>query len=735
MGNLFGGGGGAKQSVARYHLSMHFGICHGPGNVITELWIGEKLVWSGRTSVGGMDLSKEDLFGGIRAEGGVSGRLFVLDGSPSQVLPEELANKMGGTAATLPGFRGFLSAFFTGGVGVSPVRSGWYWGANSPYLKSPWFRVERFPSSFYPEKAAIGPDANPAHIIYECMMNADWGMGGSEAEVDLPALRAAADTLYNEGFGLSLAWTGQTTVKAFIQEILDHIEANFYLSPRTGLLTLKLTRGDYNLETLRVIDPTNAVMTNFERKAWGETVNELNVTWTNPENEQEETITVHDLGNIAAQQGVVSGSRNYYGIRNANLAARVATRDLSVAAFPLASCNVEVDRTLWDLVPGEVVKVNWPEHSLQDIPMRVGEISYGEANDPALKVNLIEDIFAITTTPYIDPPSTGWEDPSALPTVMFFTRVMTAPYFFVARLYGDPAAEAMEYPQAYDVVLGSQNNRDTRGYELLAEGVDVSGNQAFRSAGVFILAGRATTSAAMAQEAESILAPVLNFFGNVGPDVGAIVRLGAEDSTAEWAVVQSVTADGPILYRGILDTVPRAWPSGTPIWFFPVSRTVFDSAARASGQLVRYKYLSQTSKGTLAETAAPVVEYTVTDRQHLPLRPANVKVNGVLFGPTSVVAGANLAFTWSNRNRLVETSQALRWDASSVAPEDGQTTTIILKNSDGSVFYTATGLTGTAYTVVYDDADVTGPTISYEVRAARDGLLSLQAATKVLIAT
>jgi hypothetical protein len=134
--------------------------------------------------------------------------------------------------------------------------------------------------------------------------------------------------------------------------------------------------------TLPTIDPSNATLTNFGRKLWGEIVNEISVTWTNPDNEQDETVTVHDLASITTQGGIVSDSRNYYGVRYARSRKRLAARDLRSAGAPLATCDAEVDRTMWFLRPASVVLLDWPEYGLVGLVMRVTSIDYGKPGDP-----------------------------------------------------------------------------------------------------------------------------------------------------------------------------------------------------------------------------------------------------------------------------------------------------------------------------------------------------------------
>jgi hypothetical protein len=268
-------------------------------------------------------------------------------------------------------------------------------------------------------------DANPAHIIYECLTNTDWGMGEATTLIDVDSFEDAGVALYNEPLGLSLLWTRQAAIQDFVQEILNHINGVVYVDPQTGLLTLKLIRGDYDPDTLPTIDPSTAVLTNFGRKLWGDIVNEINVTWTNPDNEQDETVTVQDLASIATQGGIVSDSRNYYGVRYAQLAKALAARELSSAGAPLATFQAEVDRSFYFLRPASVLKVDWPEYGLVDIVVRVTSIDYGKPGDPSIKLSLIEDVFGLDVGEYADPPATAWEDPSQAPTAVTEQQAIT----------------------------------------------------------------------------------------------------------------------------------------------------------------------------------------------------------------------------------------------------------------------------------------------------------------------
>lgn len=423
------GGGSAKQQVADYRLSLHFGICHGPVDALTALYYDEKAFWEGDEAANiKLPIALPNFLGGRTKEGGLVGEVRLMMGADTQVIEPYVAEKLGGTPENIPSFRGITSLFF------SNAAIGFLWGSNSPYIRNLWAKVRRSPKGLDPTQAMIGPNANPAHIIYECLTNTAWGMGAAPSDIDLGSFNRCSKTLLDEGFGLSMIWTAQASIESFVNEVLNHIDGSISVHPRNGRLHLKLVRNDYSVATLPVLDPDNCVVSNFQRKGWGETVNEINVTWTNPQNEQEETVTWHALDNIANQGNIVSETRNYYGVRDGTLAMRLAMRDCAAASYPMATCDVEVDRTAWDWVPGDVVKLNWPELNIFGLVMRVGPIDYGRPGEMRVRVNLVEDVFHLPATAEA-PPETGWEDPIVEPAPSQ-SRVEMAPTFLIARELG-----------------------------------------------------------------------------------------------------------------------------------------------------------------------------------------------------------------------------------------------------------------------------------------------------------
>ncbi len=761
---------GGKIPVAEYRMSIHLGICSGPVDHISAIFAGEEPAWEGYLAeTGVININKEDMFGGLEKEGGLVGAVTFLSGYDDQIMPEYLAAKAGKTSDTAVAYRGTASVYFTEQINVEAtllgseagsVVSAWNWlstafssaadgawkgfyfVANNPYLRSLWVKVGRAPVGLdsryaklwrneegeYVDEQTAEFDANPAGIIYECLTDREWGMGSPLSSIDAASFENAAKALYDEKFGLSLTWTRSTSIESFVSEIIDHIEAAVFINPGTGLLTLKLIRFDYDPEDLFVANNDNSVITNFARKHWGETINEIVVTWTNPLNEKEETVTAQDLANIAVQGAVVSAGRNYHGIRSARLAQFVAERDLRAASYPLASCDIEILRTDYRPLPGDVVKIVSPEDNVTSLLMRVGPVEYGRPGRGAVRATIVEDVFALGTSQFSIPPTTDHSGGAENPQPAAFEYVFTLPFYAISNMIGEDAAAAIPYPTVYAGVLAGQPGSDTAAFVLDGAVVDAVGTVSSQSLGTFIISSHATLLADITTEAVTVIPAFAGVTQGEGPSVGGFVIIGDSDlpeSVVELAVVQSIDGDGYHLRRGVLDTIPRAWDVGTEVWF--VSEKFTDTEARSVAEEVDYRIRPRTSRGTLRLGDAPLTELTMSDRSHLPTRPANVRFNGTLFSDEiDATPAADVVVTWATRNRLTETAQVLSWTSSGVTPEAGQTTTIEVWSENQITLYTTiSGIVGGTYSLPFSafDGKPYGVVIVY---SERDGFRSLQ---------
>lgn len=576
------------------------------------------------------------------------------------------------------------------------------------------------------------PNANPAHIIHETMTNPEWGKGEDPTRIDTASFTAAAQTFYDEFFGLAFTWVRQGSVEDFIQQVLDHTRSMLFIHPRTGLWTLRPLRGDYDAPTVlagRRLDPSNCVARKRKRRAWGETVNEVIVKYTDPQSEEEATVNAHNLANIAIQGGVIPETRPYPGIRDRWLAERVAEREVIEAGHPLYTAEIEAGREFWDVVPGDVLAYSWPEDGIADMIVRVMNVDYGSATDRVVKMSVAEDIFALDETAYGPVQTSEWASQRAVPEPLDAQMALAGPLPLLVRSGFDISEVDTNYPATGVMLLGTDEDNLAIDIEVNMPVVRNDGSTANEAVSVVDPVRTLLLQDPLAEEASSTLPG--SFIATLalgsaeqgdllvvgdGEANHEIVMLGAYDSgTDEWTV-----------WRGIYDTVPAPWATGTRVWVLPEFGGQSDPEERAGGESMTYRLLPRMSEGRLPQAEATPLSYTVTERPHLPFRPANTQIDGngfALANYTSSPPTYPIPVTWSNRNRTVEDQVAMRWTEANVTPESGQTTVIRVFDDQDVLAGEITGLTGTSYGM--QSADFFSVGHGYlEFVSERDGLRS-----------
>ena len=758
-----GGKRGGKYPVVRYYLSMMWGICATGRNIeLLELKFGDKVAWRGSRKMNGeIEIDKPDLFGGEKKEGGVRGIATWLNGGANQTLTDRIAGKFGKLPSQLPGYRGFASVFLSG-VPVPPIatevdengnplpgqtpttvfnrsdrdtRRGFYVCANNPYLKAISVRVRRPSEGLNPSIAMIRVKdssegipqyaSNAAHIIFEAMTNTDFGMGEHYSMFDIASFEQCAQVLYDEKMGLNILWTRQSKIEDFVKIILDHVQGAVFVNPATGKHTMKLLRGDYVIGSLKTVSPDNGKLSNYKTKIWGDISNEVTVSWTNPETGKEETVTVQDLAGIAAQGGITSAARNYHGIADRQTAIKAGERDLASIAYPLASCDAEVSREFWKSVVHDCVILTWPRHGITSAIFRVVEVANGSTSR-TIKLTLMEDVFSLDKSEYGEVVETEWVNPSLDPQPLANTYLGTAPAFFTIPALGLSDISELEYPEVIAAVVAAPDSADDIGAELVGYTTTATGVETTVELGNLVLVGILSLGQNLIQDSSSILTIESGFIGAL-PQVGDFLLIGTgTDYQTEIATVTGINGSNYTIHRGMLDTVPRQWSVGTRIMVLPVSAGSGDSTRRSAFEEVDYHFKTITTKGTLPLYNAPKQTVILSERPHLPNRPANVTVGGVAFGTYEMKNKPNVTVTWANRNRLTEGTQTPKWTDASASVEPGQTTKVtVLRSSDRAVLGTVTGLTGTSAVIGKATFNGEFDTI-VRVTSVRDGLESLQ---------
>ncbi|MEQ6331537.1 LamG-like jellyroll fold domain-containing protein [Pseudomonas chengduensis] len=145
--------GGKKTTVGYwYRLLYHFGLVKGPVDAFLEFRAGDRTAWKGQlTQSERISVNAENLWGGEKSEGGLSGEMDIMMGEPTQGPNAYLASELG---SNQPAYRGKVSALWRGGR----------WGAMNHYPKAAAFKLRRIlkgwdnDECWYPDKASIPMD-------------------------------------------------------------------------------------------------------------------------------------------------------------------------------------------------------------------------------------------------------------------------------------------------------------------------------------------------------------------------------------------------------------------------------------------------------------------------------------------------------------------------------------------------------------------------------------------------
>lgn len=451
----------------KYSFGIHMGMCRGPVNSIVAIKVGDKMAWEGeQTENGTINIDKPELFGGDNQEGGIKGTFEMMMGGPTQTAVAGLVKMLG---HALPGFRRMATAFYNGQIASnSPYPKKWtmrlrrstkgwmnddVWYADKAMIpmegdavkvdttktelvkgKGPW---QWFPQTTVVDTKYVKPPIhamNPAHIIYECYTNREWGRGLPPSALNVASFTTAADTLVAEGFGLCMKWSRRDALDAFVQSVIDHIGAAIYADRETSLITLKLIRKDYDIASLPVYTTDTGIKEIRESavSSLGPAVNEIVVEYVDPISNEKRTVNAQNLASLQATRGVFNSvKKTYSGLPNAAIARRVAQRELRLNAMGLRSFTITFDRRAWRIPPAGVFRIRDTVRGIGDMVVRAGKVEDGTLTDGTITITAIQDVFGLPATSYIGQQTPSPATPNNVPTLLNH-RAFEVPYFILA---------------------------------------------------------------------------------------------------------------------------------------------------------------------------------------------------------------------------------------------------------------------------------------------------------------
>lgn len=736
-------GGKGSQTIGYHYLfDILFGLGRGPVNALVDIKVGDKYAWKGGNGVTDdsvQAITKHELFGGEKKEGGIQGPFRMFPGGPTQALPGAGSAYCGGSGPnkgnrTLPDVQSSIGGLVSEFRGTTMV---WFSGLISsmnPYPKEWKFRVRRYNAGWhnddpwYPNMARILLNGgkihamNPAHIIYECFTNPSWGRGLPASFMDDASFKLAANTLCDEGFGLCLAWQRTDDIDTFIDNVLEHIAATWYLDPETGLVVLKLLRDDYVAADLPLFTPSSGLLDIMDDDSGSQdaTFNEVIGTGRDPITNEDFQLRAHNLAARQSQGAANPEKKQYPGIPTRDLLARVLQRDLKLHAAGLKRFTVALDRRGWRIRPGMPFKVEDTRRGIASMILRAVEITDNSNRKGRIEIKAMQDVHGMPATSFVTPTAPTWNPPADEAVPATEARLLEANYRDMLLRAGSASDLADFEGSAVIGVVAVSPDAVMYQYDLATK---AAGEAALEVRGGGSFTGAATLVEAVDPYDNTLL---LTGETDFAEDLAGQVVLCDDEQMGVLAY--DSTTHILTVERGVADTVPAAHAAAATIW------TIDDDMASdyreyAPGELVEAAVLTRTTSDVLDLADAPVLSLTVEGRWDKPYPPGDVRVDGLqALAPQQEHAAP--VITWAHRDRLLQEEQVVGHGEASVGPEAGTTYTIRVYDADDPtvVIRTVTGIAGTTWT--YDAGMQTtdgSPTAVYiELESVRDGLTSHQ---------
>jgi hypothetical protein len=634
----------ATSTIAwKYMMGMQMFLCHSRDDLeVHEIRFGDKQPIVTRTDEANgvikFDFNDNEFFGGDEKEGGISGTLRFYRGHTGQGHNAYWASQIGVDPA--PAYEGCAYAML----------EHLYLGT-SAYIKPVGYILSSYPNTLAGASAyhKIGDDANPVCFIYEIINSTIWGLNVNAGRFNLSSWVAAAQMVYNEGYGISMIVNTGSSADELIEEILRHIDGVIYTDPATGLLDIKLARADYDIGTIpEFTDDDFVTAPKFSRPSWSETKNTIKVSYVDRAADfTEKVVSQQDLANIQQREGEIDTEMVPFMGFSTWLPANLAcARALKTMAYPLAKMSAAFNRRAWNLRPGSVIKVTWTPLGIIGVVFRVVRIDYGSIRDNKIELELIEDIFAISQSAYIEPPPTGWVDPVQKPSVAL-TR---------SALFELPAEFTGSYA-AHVGTLASRDNGIDEGYEIWSSLASGDGSKTYKRKTSQFTPSAVTTADYIAgtpprdatgfavsavKHGAQIPAAVTEEELLAGDSIWLIRSSAGDEYVAAKNFTGSQIAD---VIRGVYGTTPLTHPAGATVWYISGGFGVENVTPYTGLPVTVYaKLLNYNVRGVLPLALGSQRSVVVTGRAAKPYPVRYLRVNGVPDPAGAIVGDANI--TW-----------------------------------------------------------------------------------------
>ena len=274
---------------------------------------------------------------------------------------------------------------------------------------------------------------NAAHaLVYVCT---DSEKGREPIDnLDQVNLRAAADQLYSEGFGLCWEYDPESdTPDSFYEQVGRIIAGRFSRSVVDGKWRLHLLREDYDFASLPILSDGDGdgigLILSFRElpSTLDSAVNCLGVRYFDVERKEFRTVWARAPG-LIRQFGEIRELLEFKWIPNWALAARVVERELRTIITPRRSYEISTDPRYRAIERYQTIRFQAHRHGIADMVCVVGDKELGTLRSGAIRWVLTEHVFAFADTQLVEIEEGVDVRPPQAPVPAEHSRIWEAPW-------------------------------------------------------------------------------------------------------------------------------------------------------------------------------------------------------------------------------------------------------------------------------------------------------------------
>jgi len=554
---------------------------------------------------------------------------------------------------------------------------------------------------------------NPAHVLYYSRTNSEMGRESRDSINDA-SLRAAADKLYAEGFGICPDWDpASESVEDFEKRICKLVGGSFTRSLEDGQWYLDLARGDYVLEDLPILTDDDILDFKEQPAVLDNAVNSVSVSYRDPE--KKETIVTPPVRAMAlvVAFGTIHQTTSYPSIPIGDLATRIAQRDMLASATPTRAFDLATMRVAWNWRPNQYFRLQAPKRGIADMVCIIGDHQTGTLKSGAIKMKVAQDTYALPTTSFVQVEPGVDTRPSQTPTAITAQRALEAPYVEIAAMLSRADLAALPEDVGYAMAVAGAPAGDLD-YTMMVQAsggdyVDAGRGDWCATAVLNEAAGYTTT--AFTIEASSGLANVVVGMGVFWDD--EIARVDAID----------IDAGTVTLARGCADTVPVPHSAGSQLWFYRTG-FAYDATEFTDGESIDVKLLGNTGSQQYPLASATALPVSFAGRQGRPYPPGKLTINTQAY---PITISGDLQLAWAHRDRVLQADQLVDTAQADIGPEAGATATLRIYDENDALLHTEAGMVGTSFDYATEITDA-GGTLGDPLYASVSALLHMQGA-------